>query len=748
MTMSPGTDFRATMSFQERAFCASAALEPAGLPAVVAATRWTGVVDASALSAAWGAALQPLAPQAGSAPALPLIDLSQVAGERLEDQTRRSQLQDGVVADWVRRHEVGAVSVWGPLLGAVAYRLDGATVLVMLALEHSAVDAMTVRLLAGDALRALRPDADVVLHSEGAPSYEQFVGWQDGLDPAAAAVIWADQVPPGAAALPAPGVAPGDPADALHVTTLLSSALAAAVRERGAEALSADVVAATVAALGGAGASPGIVATSREGRPPVYARTLGCFVEAVPLVVGAAASSVALRDGLAGQLVRLQDVELPLDGCRGPLRADGRVPVVSQVYAAVDRTPTAVGAAPDLVAEIAPLPITAARFPLGVVLRAADDAPRLELVAASGVLPRDRAEGLLASVEEELAALLAVAPVEAVALVEPVAPSSVGEDVAALEQRILTRWREVLGVPGMGPDDDFFALGGDSFSAVSTLTALDLDVPVIDVFDHPTAAALARHAASGATDSSLLRLLRGPAAGTPRYTVIVVPFGGGEAFVAQPLADAFANDVATYGVQLPGRPGVSLQTGQPAGAVAAAIADEVLKTVQGPVVVYGHCAGTAMATRLAVELDRRSAAPALLVVAAATVPDDPTDALLAEQQTSDEAWAGYLRSLGGLAGLDEASQTRLLAAGRPDHRLAMSAHQELRAAPDRLHAPALCVLGDDDPATPDLSAGWAVWRSLLPAARLAVLPGAGHYFIRTHQALLAALVDSTLKGTP
>jgi amino acid adenylation domain-containing protein len=43
----------------------------------------------------------------------------------------------------------------------------------------------------------------------------------------------------------------------------------------------------------------------------------------------------------------------------------------------------------------------------------------------------------------------------------------------ALETRIAAVWQEILGLDGVGRHDDFFALGGDSLSAVRMLTALD-----------------------------------------------------------------------------------------------------------------------------------------------------------------------------------------------------------------------------------------------------------------------------------
>ncbi|MFE7097135.1 amino acid adenylation domain-containing protein, partial [Streptomyces erythrochromogenes] len=61
---------------------------------------------------------------------------------------------------------------------------------------------------------------------------------------------------------------------------------------------------------------------------------------------------------------------------------------------------------------------------------------------------------------------------------------------------------EILGIPHAGIDDDFFALGGDSLHATRLVSriraALDIDLAVAAVFDHPQVAALAAVCEAGA----------------------------------------------------------------------------------------------------------------------------------------------------------------------------------------------------------------------------------------------------------
>ncbi|MFC5288485.1 SDR family NAD(P)-dependent oxidoreductase [Actinokineospora guangxiensis] len=77
------------------------------------------------------------------------------------------------------------------------------------------------------------------------------------------------------------------------------------------------------------------------------------------------------------------------------------------------------------------------------------------------------------------------------------------------ERVVAAIWRDLLGVAEIGPDDDFFALGGDSLLALRFLTLLrertGADHPIARLFEAPTVADIARSiAARGGTPTDLL----------------------------------------------------------------------------------------------------------------------------------------------------------------------------------------------------------------------------------------------------
>ncbi len=86
---------------------------------------------------------------------------------------------------------------------------------------------------------------------------------------------------------------------------------------------------------------------------------------------------------------------------------------------------------------------------------------------------------------------------------------------SGLEQRLAAIWAAVLGVPEVGVDDDFFALGGSSLRAVRAAARIAaterLTVAATQIFATPTVASLARAllSAPAVPEPAIPRLPRG-----------------------------------------------------------------------------------------------------------------------------------------------------------------------------------------------------------------------------------------------
>ncbi|MEU0007935.1 amino acid adenylation domain-containing protein [Streptomyces sp. NPDC006314] len=83
---------------------------------------------------------------------------------------------------------------------------------------------------------------------------------------------------------------------------------------------------------------------------------------------------------------------------------------------------------------------------------------------------------------------------------QPVAVSDAGERLIGLENRLAELWCAVLGRDRVGRDENFFDLGGNSLLLIAAQSAVNQafgrELPVVDLFAHPTVRDLARHLAA------------------------------------------------------------------------------------------------------------------------------------------------------------------------------------------------------------------------------------------------------------
>ncbi|WP_440064956.1 amino acid adenylation domain-containing protein [Streptosporangium sp. OZ121] len=87
-----------------------------------------------------------------------------------------------------------------------------------------------------------------------------------------------------------------------------------------------------------------------------------------------------------------------------------------------------------------------------------------------------------------------------------------GEVSGPTERAVAEVWRAVLGVPRVGAADNFFEIGGHSLAIAAVQarlgSALGREIPIVDLFRHPTIRALAAHLDGGGPTPGLDRAAR------------------------------------------------------------------------------------------------------------------------------------------------------------------------------------------------------------------------------------------------
>lgn len=314
------------------------------------------------------------------------------------------------------------------------------------------------------------------------------------------------------------------------------------------------------------------------------------------------------------------------------------------------------------------------------------------------------------------------------------------------EKHLAQVWSRVLGVDQVGIHDNFFELGGNSFKAIYAAREIGDSLTVLDLFQKPTIHELAAHLKAGETQ--LNYLLRRLTPGGGKVALVCVPYGGGNAYVYQPLAAVLPAQIDLYAVTLPGReinqPQAELM---PIETVAHQCWQEIQDSIEGPVALYGHCAGVALTLEIARLLEMSGRGITAIFLGGALLGPGGFQARLSFYINkvirkfglmTDARLLAYLNSLGGFADEidDPAILTTIMNSFRHDSESA-GKYLYLDESRRPLNVPLICLVGDQDPVTVGYETKFEAWQAFAPSVYLEVISGGGHYFVK-HQAVQVA----------
>ncbi len=186
-----------------------------------------------------------------------------------------------------------------------------------------------------------------------------------------------------------------------------------------------------------------------------------------------------------------------------------------------------------------------------------------------------------------------------------------------LEHELVAIWQSVLGIPGLGVADDFFALGGDSIlgaEAVARIRELvgDHDLPLTSIVRAPTPAAMAHEifAGIGVGRSGIVPL---QASGTRTPLFLVHP-GDGDVLAYPVLARLLGPDQPSYALRAHG-----IDDGRATPSSMPELAAEYVEAVRevqphGPYALGGFCLGGPIAAEMANQLAAAGEETAALIL--------------------------------------------------------------------------------------------------------------------------------------
>ena len=170
---------------------------------------------------------------------------------------------------------------------------------------------------------------------------------------------------------------------------------------------------------------------------------------------------------------------------------------------------------------------------------------------------------------------------------------------ASTKDEVRAIWETVLGLDGIGDEEDFFALGGTSLQAVQVFTLirerLDVDLPLSALIEAPTVAALTESVEDPGRHFQPLVQMRSGEDGPPLFLVHSV---WGDVLGMRQLTIAMKGGVPVYGLRARGLNG---EEPQRSVEEMAATYVEVIREFQpeGPYRVAGHSFGGLLAYEIA-----------------------------------------------------------------------------------------------------------------------------------------------------
>ncbi len=216
------------------------------------------------------------------------------------------------------------------------------------------------------------------------------------------------------------------------------------------------------------------------------------------------------------------------------------------------------------------------------------------------------------------------------------APAAAGaQPRSATERSLVVLWEELLGISGVGIDDDFFALGGTSLLAARMIAELahrrGIALPLTTIVESPTIRQFASRVDQGAVaaPNGLVTLRK---AGERR--LFLVHDGDGETLLYRNLANRLPAAMSVFGIQPERRTRIPL-----AHLSVEEMAASYVKTLrneqpEGPYLLGGMCAGGLIAFEMARQLQASGAVVERVLMMDSATPQAQRRDVVAAQRSS------------------------------------------------------------------------------------------------------------------
>jgi FkbH-like protein len=193
-----------------------------------------------------------------------------------------------------------------------------------------------------------------------------------------------------------------------------------------------------------------------------------------------------------------------------------------------------------------------------------------------------------------------------------------------IEHELLAIWKELLGIPDLGVEDDYFSLGGTSLIAARLFAEIarrfDVKLRLTTILDAPTVRSLANYIKpnQAAGNNVLITLKKGSG-----KTLFLVHDGDGETLLYKNLAGRMPDNMQVIGIEPRSLPNIPLAHSSIEDMAAFYVEAIRQKQPTGPYLLGGMCAGGLISYEMGVQLERVGEKVDLIAILDAATPTAP-----------------------------------------------------------------------------------------------------------------------------
>ncbi len=302
-----------------------------------------------------------------------------------------------------------------------------------------------------------------------------------------------------------------------------------------------------------------------------------------------------------------------------------------------------------------------------------------------------------------------------------------------LEKSMVAHWENILDKTGIGIDDDFFNLGGNSLKAIRASKFVNTVINLRSIYEHRTVREILKHVDETNFKNNDGLIHEYYQNSNKTKNIILFPYAGAINTMFFPLANELSSDFNVYIVSMPWNDWQNDSEPRSLDWIKETLVNEVVEKIKGDTFLFGHCAGSSLAVYLSHEL-KKLMIPLKGLFIGGTFYERAKKHLRFTgnlwAKTSNEEIYNWLLGLGMKNDdLEEDMRDKMLRSFKLDSEISTVFGSINETNRQKLNVPIHCIYGTDDPITSNYGKHYKKWRKHSRDVSYSEIQNAKHYFV-------------------